>query len=102
MDLEHFGRTQATLDEIRRRVMFALDRHPLCRGIEFDVVSMPRNRKNNWTVTLQAVEPDALWEAPISLPTSRKPMNWLRRPDSGPFPGDVPIFSTGSGLRPAS
>jgi hypothetical protein len=24
---------------------------------------MPRNRKTNWTVTLQAVEPDALWEA---------------------------------------
>ena len=47
----------------RRRVMFALDRHPLCRGIEFDVVSMPRSRKSNWTVTLQAVAPDALWEA---------------------------------------
>ena len=53
----------ATLEEITRRVMFALDRHPLCRGIEFDVVSMPRNRKANWTVTLQAVDPDALWEA---------------------------------------
>ena len=64
MDPEsYFGRTQATLEEIRRRVMFALDRHPLCRGIEFDVVSMPRNRTNNWTVTLQAIEPDALWEA---------------------------------------
>jgi len=24
---------------------------------------MPRNRKSNWTVTLQAVESDALWEA---------------------------------------
>jgi hypothetical protein len=64
MDLErYFGKTSATLPEITRRVMFALDRHPLCRGIEFEVVSMPRNRKNNWTVTLQAVEPDALWEA---------------------------------------
>jgi hypothetical protein len=64
MDLERYlGKTSATLEEIRRRVMFALDRHPLCRGIEFDVVSMPRNRKNNWTVTLQAVTPDALWEA---------------------------------------
>jgi hypothetical protein len=64
MDLDwHFGKTSATLEEIRRRVMFALDRHPLCRGIEFDVVSMPRNRKNNWTVTLQSIEPDALWEA---------------------------------------
>ena len=64
MDLEqYFGRTQASLEESRRRVMFALDRHPLCRGIEFDVVRVPRNRNNNWTVTLQAVEPDALWEA---------------------------------------
>jgi hypothetical protein len=64
MDLDrYFGKTSATLEEIKRRVMFALDRHPLCRGIEFDVVSMPRNRKSNWTVTLQAVTPDALWEA---------------------------------------
>src|SRR3954464_12166584 len=64
MDLDrYFGKTSATLEEIRRRVMFALDRHPLCRGIEFDVVRMPRNRKNNWTVTLQSIEPDALWEA---------------------------------------
>src|SRR3954468_23847924 len=64
MDLDrHFAKTPATLEEIRRRVMFALDRHPLCRGIEFDVVSMPRNRKANWTVTLQAIESDALWEA---------------------------------------
>jgi hypothetical protein len=64
MDLDrYFGKTTATLEEIKRRVMFALDRHPLCRGIEFDVVSMPRNRNNNWTVTLQSIEPDALWEA---------------------------------------
>ena len=64
MDLDrYFGKTSATLEEIRRRVMFALDRHPLCRGIEFDVVRMPRNRSNNWTVTLQSTEPDALWEA---------------------------------------
>ena len=67
MDLDQYlaAKTPATLHEITRRVMFALDRHPLCRGIEFEVVGMPRNRKNknNWTVTLQAVEPDALWEA---------------------------------------
>ena len=68
MDLEqYFGRTQASLEEIRRRVMFALDRHPLCRGIEFDVVSMPRNRNNNWTVTLQAVEPTSTPKAAASL-----------------------------------
>ncbi|MBT1514516.1 hypothetical protein KIP88_28910 [Bradyrhizobium sp. SRL28] len=67
MDFDRYlaAKTPATLPEITRRVMFALDRHPLCRGIEFEVVSMPRNRKSksNWTVTLQAVEPDALWEA---------------------------------------
>jgi hypothetical protein len=54
MDLDrYFGKTSATLEEIKRRVMFALDRHPLCRGIEFDVVSMPRNRNNNWTAQLR-------------------------------------------------
>jgi hypothetical protein len=65
MDLDQYfaAKTPATLPEITRRVMFALDRHPLCRGIEFDVVSMPRNRKSNWTVTLQAVAAEALWEA---------------------------------------
>ena len=65
MDFDRYlaAKSLATLEELRLRVMFALDRHPLCRGIEFDVVSMPRNRKSNWTVTLQAVAPDALWEA---------------------------------------
>ena len=65
MDFERYlpAKTQATLEEITRRVMFALDRHPLCRGIEFEVVKTPRSRTSNWTVTLQAVAPTALWEA---------------------------------------
>jgi len=65
LDLDQYlaAKTPATLQEITRRVMFALDRHPLCRGIEFEVVSLPRSRKSNWTVTLRAIEPDALWEA---------------------------------------
>ncbi|KRR16743.1 hypothetical protein CQ14_14185 [Bradyrhizobium lablabi] len=65
MDFErHLAeKTLATLEELRLRVTFALDRHPLCRGIEFDIVKMPRNRKGNWTVTLQTIAPDALWEA---------------------------------------
>jgi hypothetical protein len=65
MDFDRYlpAKTQATLDEITRRVMFALDRHPLCRGIEFEVVKMPRSRTCNWTVTLQSVAPTALWEA---------------------------------------
>jgi hypothetical protein len=59
-----FAKTPATLDEIRYRVACALGRHPLCRRVEFDIVSMPRTRKGgNWTVSLQSVGPDALWEA---------------------------------------
>jgi hypothetical protein len=59
-----FAKTPATLDEIRARVSYALQRHPLCRAVEFDVVSMPRTRKgDNWTVSLRSVAPDALWEA---------------------------------------
>ena len=65
MDLERFfAKTPATLDEIKRRVARALERHPLCRDIEFDIVGMPRsNRGGNWTISLHAVAPDALWEA---------------------------------------
>ena len=41
----------------------ALERHPLCRNVEFDIVSMPRTGKSNWTISLRSVAPDALWEA---------------------------------------
>jgi hypothetical protein len=58
------ARTPATLDEIRTRVAFALQRHPLCRRVQFDVVSTPRTRRgSNWTVSLKSVEPRGLWEA---------------------------------------
>jgi hypothetical protein len=64
MDFDRrLAKTPATLEEIRRRVAFALDRHPLCRHVEFDIVSMPRTSKGNWTVTLRQVAPRALWEA---------------------------------------
>jgi hypothetical protein len=65
MDFETlFAKTPATLDEIKRRVAYALERHPLCRDVQFDIVSMPRSpRGGNWTISLQAVAPDALWEA---------------------------------------
>jgi len=57
-------KTPATLEEIKYRVACALERHPLCRHVQFDVVSMPRSRRGgNWTIGLQAVAPDALWEA---------------------------------------
>jgi hypothetical protein len=64
MDFEVvFAKTPATLDEIRTRVFYALQRHPLCRNVEFDIVSMPRTRKGNWTISMRSVTPDALWEA---------------------------------------
>jgi hypothetical protein len=64
MDFETLlAKTPATLDEIRTRVAYALDRHPLCRGVEFDIIRMPRTAKGNWTISLHAVAPDALWEA---------------------------------------
>ena len=48
MDFETlFAKTPATIDEIRARVALALERHPLCRNVEFDIVSMPRTSKSN-------------------------------------------------------
>ena len=65
MDFETlFAKTPATIEEIRARVAYALERHPLCRDVQFDIVSMPRtNRGGNWTISLRSVAPDALWEA---------------------------------------
>ncbi|MCK7474721.1 MAG: hypothetical protein MZV49_16815 [Rhodopseudomonas palustris] len=52
------------LREIRTRVYHALQRHPLCRHVKFDVMQTPRSRRGvNWTVNIRAVEPRALWEA---------------------------------------
>ena len=65
MDLKTlFAKTPATLEEIRARVGYALQRHPLCRRIQFDVVATPRSKRGaNWTVNLQSIEPRAVWEA---------------------------------------
>ena len=65
MDFDYFNsKASASLDEIRIRVAHALARHPLCRKVRFDVVSVPRTRRGgNWTVTLQSIEPSAVWEA---------------------------------------
>ncbi|MGA7804423.1 hypothetical protein [Bradyrhizobium sp.] len=65
MDFEaFFAKTPATLDEIRIRVSHALQRHPLCRNVKFEIVSTPRtSRGGNWTVSLRSVEPGAVWEA---------------------------------------
>ena len=65
MDLQmFFTKTPATLEELRMRVGHALQRHPLCRNVRFEVVSTPRtSRGSNWTVSLRSVEPGAVWEA---------------------------------------
>ena len=64
MELEAiWAKRPATIEELRWRVANALDRHPLCRGVEFDIISMPRTRRSNWTVSLKAVRSDALFEA---------------------------------------
>ena len=65
MDFETlFAKTPATIEEIKRRVAYALERHPLCRQVRFDVIGMPRTTKGgNWTITWHTVAPDALWEA---------------------------------------
>jgi hypothetical protein len=57
------AKTPATREEIKRRVGFALERHPRCRDIDFDIISMPRSSKGgNWTISLHAISPDAVWE----------------------------------------
>jgi hypothetical protein len=65
MDIDTlFAKTPATLDEITTRVAYALQRHPLCRRVQFDVVSTPRTKRGaNWTVNLRSIEPRALFEA---------------------------------------
>jgi hypothetical protein len=65
MDFETpFAKTPATIEEIRVRVAYALERHPLCRNVQFDIVAMPRSaRGGNWTISLRSVAADALWEA---------------------------------------
>ena len=59
-----FEKTPASLDEIRNRVAYALERHPLCRNVQFDIISTPRTAHGgNWTISLRSVAPAALWEA---------------------------------------
>ena len=64
MDLEAiWAKRPATIEEIRWRVGNALARHPLCRHVKFEIISMPRTRRGNWTVSLKSVRSDALFEA---------------------------------------
>jgi hypothetical protein len=65
MSFDHLmGKSTATIDEIRIRVGHALQRHPMCRNVQFDIVSVPRTaRGGNWTISLHSLEPAAVWEA---------------------------------------
>jgi hypothetical protein len=65
MDLNRLcAKESATIDEIRARVGYALQRHPLCRNVRFEIVSTPRtSRGSNWTISLHSVATSALWEA---------------------------------------
>jgi hypothetical protein len=58
-----FAKTPASMDEIRVRVGHALERHPLCRDVQFEVVRMPSTSQGNWTISLRSFAPDALWDA---------------------------------------
>jgi len=54
----------ATIRELQARVAAAFGRHPLCREVRFDIVSTPKTGKGaNWTVSMSAIPPDAIWEA---------------------------------------
>jgi len=55
-----FAKTPASMDQIRARVGHALERHPLCRDVQFEVVRMPSTDKGNWTISLRSFAPDAL------------------------------------------
>lgn len=58
------AKTPATIDEIRTRVARALQRHPLCRSVQFDIVRVPSaGRGGNWTITVRSIASDAVFEA---------------------------------------
>ena len=78
MDFETLvAKTPATLDELKHRVANALERHPLCRDVQFDIVRMPRSNSGgkNWTISLRTVAPDGCGRRPISSRISRKRTN---------------------------
>jgi len=79
-----FAKTPATLDEIRYRVARVLDRHPLCRNVEFDIVSMPRTSKSNWTISLRSVAPDGIWEASDIVADIQEAYELLAAPELSP------------------
>ncbi len=57
-------KTSASLDEIKVRVANALQRHPLCRNVQFEIVRVSRTHNEcNWTISLRSVESGGVWEA---------------------------------------
>jgi len=58
------AKSPATLAELKMRVAHALQRHPLCCDIQFEVVGTPStSRGSNWIVSLRSIEPRVMWEA---------------------------------------
>jgi hypothetical protein len=56
-------KTPATIQELQARVTAAFGRHPLCREVQFDIVSTPKTLSGaNWTVSMSALPSDAIWE----------------------------------------
>jgi hypothetical protein len=80
-----YAKTTATIEEIKYRVACALDRHPLCRNVEFDIVSMPRTSKSNWTISLRSVAPDALWEASDIVADIQEAYDLVVSPELSPY-----------------
>ena len=77
---------------------YALARHPLCRNVQFDIVSVPRtSRGGNWTISLQAVEPRALWEASDIVADIQAAYDLPRRPDFRRFRLVFPVFFVSRG-----
>src|SRR5580704_9497573 len=102
MDFEAlYAKTPATLEEIRTRVAYALERHPLCRSVQFDIVSMPRPSRETGPSACGRLPPMRCGRPPISSPTSRTPMILRLQPDFRLFPGYCRPFGLTAALTAA-
>ncbi len=58
------GKPQVSVREMQARLASAFAYHPLCRAVQFEIFGVPRTDKgSNWTATIRAVSPEAVWEA---------------------------------------
>jgi len=63
MDFETLLRKPRRHRGDQARVAYALERHPLCRTVQFDIISKPRTGKAATDHQPASITPDALWEA---------------------------------------